>query len=166
MKAEGKRHWWDPTGGRPKLEKIWLWVKHKGDKGFTQLMKSAETVVSWGIPTFPLHFNFTAFTDTVLGRQWIDSDCIILHILPAPPPQFNPIKLLPRRCWHSQRCSISSLWSSRFQTASFMRKHVICRCYDSACHFPPHFSHLQYPPLLMQDSIIRSLVSTRVCHAV
>lgn len=166
MEPQGTRRWWDPTGGRPKLEKIWQSVKHKGDKGFTQLMKSA--VVSWGIPPFLLHFNFTDLTDTVRGRQWVDSDCIILHILQAP-PRFNPIKLLSRRCWHSQRCSISSLWSSRFQTASFMRKHVICRCYDSACQFPPfpaHFSHLQYPPLLMQDSIIRSLVSTRVRHAV
>lgn len=137
------------------------------NKGFTQLMKSAKTVVSWGVLTLsfspPRPFLISAFWQT-LSVLWmtVSWQWLYYSACSSNTPRFNPIKPLSRHPWHLQQCLIFPLWSSRFQTVSFTRKHIIYRCNDSTCHFPsfsPHFSHFQYPPLLMQDSVIRSLIA-------
>lgn len=167
MEPQGKRHWWDFTGGGPKLKKYDSQWNTRGTKVLLSLWnqlknscfsRNFDLSFAFKFPGFDRHFQCLWMT---LNWQWL-----YYFAYSSSAPQFNPIKLLSRGCWRSQRCSISPPWSSRFQTASFMRKHVIRCCNDSVCHFSPHFSHLQYPPLLMQDRIIRSLISTHVRHAV
>lgn len=87
-------------------------MKYKENKGFTQLMKSAKTVVSWGILTlsFFLHRDPFSFQPsdrhfqrtwmTVSWQWWYYSACS------SNSPRFNPITPLLRHPWHLQRSSI------------------------------------------------------------